>query len=252
MEHQVFEKDYRVHVFDCGPDGRLNLCSLLNFFQDIASDHAVMLGFGREELLKQNHFWVLSRMYAEFNSWPAWGASVKVRTWPDGTDKLFAVRNFQAWSPGNVLVANATSSWLILDQTTRKIQRPDALLSRFRHELANGNHPVRLAAKVSSAGSPCRISESFRIAVSDLDINLHTNNVNYIKWVSDTYEPGFVLKNCPSSVEINYLSESVFGQEVFIKSSVCHDDSCEFTHSVLRKEDNRELCNVRIRWTEVI
>jgi acyl-ACP thioesterase len=28
-------------------------------------------------------------------------------------------------------------------------------------------------------------SAVFRVKVSDLDVNLHTNNVNYLRWVSD-------------------------------------------------------------------
>ena len=46
---------------------RLNLYSLFNYLQDIASDHAVKLGFGRDDLMRENRFWVLSRMYAEID-----------------------------------------------------------------------------------------------------------------------------------------------------------------------------------------
>ena len=65
MEFLKFEKEYTVHVYETGPDGKLNLYSLFDYLQDIASDHAVKLGFGRDDLMKQNHFWVLSRIYAE-------------------------------------------------------------------------------------------------------------------------------------------------------------------------------------------
>jgi hypothetical protein len=47
MESLQFEKEYRVHVYETGPNGKLNLYSLFNYLQDIASDHAVKLGFGR-------------------------------------------------------------------------------------------------------------------------------------------------------------------------------------------------------------
>jgi hypothetical protein len=65
MDRLTFDKNYNVHVYETGPDGRLNLLSLFNYFQDIASDHAELLGFGRDDLMKDNRFWVLSRMYAE-------------------------------------------------------------------------------------------------------------------------------------------------------------------------------------------
>lgn len=49
MEKPKLEKEYQVHVYETGPDGRLNLYSLFDYFQDIASDHAVQLGFGRDD-----------------------------------------------------------------------------------------------------------------------------------------------------------------------------------------------------------
>ena len=71
MDSLQFEKDYRIHVYETGPDGKLNLYSLFNYLQDIASDHAIKLGFGRNDLMKDNRFWVLSRVYAVINTWPS-------------------------------------------------------------------------------------------------------------------------------------------------------------------------------------
>ena len=99
MESLRFEKEYRVHVYETGPDGRLNLYSLFNYLQDIASDHAVKLGFGRDDLMRDNRFWVLSRMYAEISEWPKWEDNIIVKTWPAGTDKLFALRNYEVTFP---------------------------------------------------------------------------------------------------------------------------------------------------------
>ena len=62
-------------------------------------------------------------------------------------------------------------------------------------------------------------SRLYRIKVSDLDVNLHTNNVRYLTWVSDCYDLDFVMKNFPRSAEINYLAESQFDEEIVIKTS---------------------------------
>ena len=65
------QKEYNIHVYETNPDSKLNLATLFNYLQDLASDHAEVLGFGRDDLLKDNHFWALSRMYAEITEWPA-------------------------------------------------------------------------------------------------------------------------------------------------------------------------------------
>jgi medium-chain acyl-[acyl-carrier-protein] hydrolase len=246
-----FEKEYKVHVYETGPDGNLNLYSLFNYMQDIAADHAVKLGFGRDDLMRDNRFWVLSRMYAVISEWPLWGEKIVIKTWPNGTDKLFALRNYEINYPDGRHIASASSSWLILDHTTKKVQRPDSILTQFNPNQHSGNSPIRYALKLGPASDNGHISSLFRIKSSDLDVNLHTNNVRYLKWVCDTYDPDFIMKNVPQSVEINYLAESVYDQEIMIRSSVEKGDGIFYNHSIVRINDIKELCRIRIDWKEI-
>jgi medium-chain acyl-[acyl-carrier-protein] hydrolase len=251
MELMQFEKKYTVHVYETGPDGRLSLHSLFNYLQDIASDHAIRLGFGRDALLRENRFWVLSRIYAVINKLPEWEDSIVLKTWPNGTDKLFALRNFEVCTSDGSHLASATSSWLILDRTTKKVQRPDAILAKFYSDLHPGQSPLRYASKLEPSGDDGSEQQLYRIKVSDLDVNLHTNNVRYLTWVSDCYNLEFMMQNIPRSAEINYLAESQFDEEVMIKTSSEMMDGSVFNHSITRRTDNRELCRIRIEWKAI-
>jgi medium-chain acyl-[acyl-carrier-protein] hydrolase len=250
MESLHFEKEYRIHVYETGPDGKLSLYSLFNYMQDIASDHALILGFGRDDLMRDNRFWVLSRMYSEITIWPSWEESVIVTTWPNGTDKLFALRNYEVRYPDGRHIASGSSSWLILDRTTKRVQRPDSILSQYYPDLIPRESPVRYAVKLDQAGDEGKSSPRFRIKVSDLDVNLHTNNVRYLKWVCDTYSLEHMMCNVVQSAEINYLAESVYDEEIMIKTSSCNNKSGEHIHSVYRTTDSKELCRIRLSWDE--
>lgn len=250
MELLQFEKEYLVHVYETGPDGKLNLCTLSDYMQDIASDHAIKLGFGRDDLMKDNRFWVLSRMYTEINHWPLWGETVLLRTWPNGTDKLFALRNYDVEYPDGRHIASGSSSWLILDQSTKKIQRPDSILSRFYSDPIPNDSPVRYGSKIEPSAEEGELSPIFKVKISDLDVNFHTNNVRYLNWVYDTYSLDFIMKNSPQSTEINYLSEAVFDDEIIIRSSRTTENGLFFNHSVFRNNDKKELCRIRIGWKE--
>jgi len=249
MEFQ-FKKVYKVHVYEIGPDGKLNLYSLFNYLQDIASDHAVKLGFGRDDLMNDNRFWVLYRIYTVINEWPMWEDSIVVKTWPNGTDKLFALRNYDVSYPDGRHIASATSSWLILDRTTKKILRPDSILAQFNHKLHSKVSPTRNPSKLKPAGIDGLISPEHLIKIKDLDVNLHTNNVSYLKWVYDTYNLDFVMKNSPQSAEINYLSESHYNEEIMIKTTVEKDTIASHNHSIFRVGDSKELCRIKIGWKE--
>jgi acyl-ACP thioesterase len=248
MELLQFEKEYRIHVYETGPDGKLNLYSLFNYMQDIASDHAIKLGFGRDDLMRDNRFWVLSRIYAIIDRWPLWEDTIILKTWPNGTDKLFALRNYEVKYPDGRHIASGTSSWLILDRSTKKVQRPDSILSQYNPNLHTENSSLRYASKIDPSPENGRISSSFRIKVSDLDVNLHTNNVMYLKWAGDIYDLDFIMNNDPQSAEINYLAESRFDEEILIRSSSDNENSAFHDHSIFRTSDSKELCRIRIEW----
>jgi acyl-ACP thioesterase len=250
MDFRKFEKEYKVHVYEMGPNGQLNLYSLFDYMQDIASDHAVLLGFGRDDLMKNNNIWVLSRIYAEITRLPQWEERITVRTWPKGTDKLFALRDFEVHSADGRHIASATSSWLVVDRSTKRIQRPDNLLLKYKNGTEIPDALLRNALKIDPAGNKGKKSPEFQVRTSDLDINLHTNNVRYLMWVTDYYDLDFLMNKLPSSVEINYLSESVIGDHIFIRVSE-DEKGNSFDHSVIRMHDNKELCRIRIVWKDI-
>jgi acyl-ACP thioesterase len=251
MELLHFEKEYKIPFYDSGPDGKLRLYSLLNYLLDIASEHAVRLKFGRDDLMRGNRFWILSRIVADIYLWPEWEETIVVRTWPRGTDKLFAIRDYEVFYPDGRHIASGSSSWLVVDRTTKKIQRPDEMLTRFNSEVSVKNSLGRNAEKVAPSSENGQESEHFKIKVSDLDDNLHTNSASYIKWVTDTYDQDYVLNHNPVSMEVNYLAESVFGEEVFVRSE-SENNITPFNHSVIRSADNKELCRMRIDWKDCI
>jgi len=244
----MFEKEYSVHVYETSPDGRLALYSLFNYLQDIASDHAVRLGFGREDLMRQNRIWVLSRIYAVISQWPVWKDLLLVRTWHRGVDKLFALRDYEVFFSDGRPVAAATSSWVIIDQTSRRIQRPDSTLSPQDSGYRPTSALPRNALKLEPAAEEGRISSPYQVRLSDLDINLHTNNTKYLQWVMDSYEMDFTIKHVPCSAEINYLAESRLQDEIVIRTFTDGTNENLFSHSILRRTDGVELCRVRIEW----
>lgn len=252
MGLQQLEKDYGVHVYEMGPDGLVTLHSLFNYMQDIASEHARILGYGRDDLMKSNHFWVLSRIYARFSEWPVWRESITVKTWPSGVDQIFAMRNYELRDKDGRLFGSGTSSWLIIDRITKKIQRPDEFLQNYSRDNQAIASPLRNPVKLMQASENGVISPAFRVKINDLDINLHTNNVNYLKWVTDTYDLNFVMNHRPCSAEINYLAEAIFDDEIIVRTSGDKKESRYLNHSIIRIADQKELCRVRIEWEQMI
>ena len=62
----ISEEKIQVRYSDIDFDKSLKPFSLLNFFQDIASDNAERLGFGYSKIYPQNLMWVLLKYRIEF------------------------------------------------------------------------------------------------------------------------------------------------------------------------------------------
>lgn len=248
MESIRYEKEYKITVDEIGADGSLNPHSLFNYLQDIASEHAVKLRFGKDDLMKENRFWVLSRIAANIEIWPVWEESIIIRTWPRGTDKLFAIRDFRVNYPDGRNIASVTSSWLVVDRTTRRIQRPDSLLTRFNSDLLAESSLGRNAGKLEPVASEGTQSSPFKVRISDLDLNLHANNVAYIRWITDSYNLDFRMTHIPVSIEVNYMAESKWDEELTVNTYNDKNQLSVYNHSVIRTLDNAELCRIRIEW----
>ena len=246
MNRLKMERRYRLHTYETDTHGNMSVTALFNYLQDIASAHAASLHFGKEDLEKNNMFWVLSRIYAKMDHMPGWDSEVIITTWPRGVEGIFALRDYEIRSINGKRIGGATSAWLMVDRTNKRPRRPDEHLVSLGEELPPERSLGRNPEKISPLEETTYTSLPFSVKYSDLDINMHVNNVRYIQWALDAYPLEFRMKNEMESVEVNYISESLPGDEVFIEIFNQEDDC--FIHSVKRQNDKRELCRVRVKW----
>ncbi len=246
----IFERKYPVNVFDTDITGRLSPGALFSYFQDMSGRHASHLGFGREHLMTNGSFWVLSRMTVKIERMPLTWDEVTIRTWPRGTDGIYALRDLEMYDAEGNKLAGASSSWVIVDFTTRKVQRPDRALS-----FLNAQFPEQMALDANAGKIPPMPAGDHKVTrlktkLDDIDVNLHVNNARYIHWVMNCYESQFIMTHTPGTIEVNYLSEGHRDDIVNIITEAGDDRSTVFIHSVVRESDTTELCRLRIYWRE--
>ncbi len=246
MSKLVFEKKFRIHTYETDTNKNLSLPSLFNFLQDIAASHASELHFGKDDLDKKNRIWVLSRIFTCLEEYPSSGDEIIIRTWPKGIDRIFALRNFEILNADGKRIGGAASNWIILNKDTKRPVRPDYLLSLLKGDIPGSSPVDRGPVKIPVLESGGYESPVFQVRYSDLDVNMHVNNVKYLQWALDAYPLEFRMRNRVKSLEVNYLSESFPGDS--IKIMVKETDSGKFDHSVLRIDDSKELCRVRAEW----
>ena len=226
---------FTVSSFDLDPRSEARLTSLAAFFQEMAYQHASRLGFGYHDLMKEQTFWVLSRMKIRILRYPAWDEEILVETWPCGLDGLFAMRDFRITSDKQEVLGMATTSWLVVDGRTRRPVRPSEALEKYRE-----GQDSPFAEKLQKIDLPPNMVPTglHRIVYSDLDVVGHVNNVKYMEWCIDAAgQPA--LERRIGRFEINFMHESHFGEEISITASAARSKEIYFLGR--RTGDDREI-----------
>ena len=239
-----WEEDFRILSFHMDPKSKAHLTSICNFLQEGAGAHAEHAGFGFEEMIKRNQVWVLSRLKVVIDSYPIWRDSVKLKTWSRGREGIFYVRDFQIDDEDKKTIIKATSSWAALNIKTRRPEVVDGLeeglLSNKKHKAIDEN-----LGKLPRLSSPVLLRKR-HIEFTDIDLVYHVNNVKYIEIIINSFPKEILLRKKVNMLEINYLGETKYGEEVLIYSDQIEEST--YLISVVRQSDDKEVCRAKLNW----
>lgn len=199
----------------------LRYYSFMNLAQEIANDHACSLKFGYDELIDHNNIWVLSRVHIKYIKPPKWRDTVSIETWHKGKNGLFWTRDFKLSYPNGEVGILATSSWLIINTQTRRIERNTIFdnSSEALDSTCNEDAIAQPCEKISNPSDGLNFYREYKVQYSDIDFNLHANNAKYIEWVIDTLPAEILQRKKIKELKINYITEARFGDNIEIYAS---------------------------------
>ncbi|HUX22133.1 MAG TPA: acyl-ACP thioesterase domain-containing protein [Spirochaetia bacterium] len=254
----VFTASYPIHTYEADANGRAPFAAIFRFLQDIAAQHAVKIGYGLDDLKENAHMWVLSRFLYRAHRIPRWQEVLEIETWPSGTQRLFALRDWIIRNSSGEEVAIATSSWVVVDiekRTPVRIERVAERLEMIVDRHLFDRSPTKLPTYDLSG-----LSLSTTATFADMDLNAHVNSTRYVEWMFNTLPDRFLeAGNVLREIEINFNGESRAGDELGIftergptPTHHLEPESVEFHHSVIKKIDGSIVCRARSLWNRVL
>lgn len=207
---EKYSAEYIIPCYDADLNKRLKPAAFLNMAQEAANHHADYLGVGYDTLNDTQQAWVMSRMRVIFERLPLWREKVRLESWHKGAAGFMFLRDFiLSDTEGNPLV-KATTSWLVIDMTTRRLARRGA----FADFAADSSKCIaesvieEPAAKVvvPEGFSPIK-SATHTASYADLDMNRHVNNVMYVVWAMDLVDLHTTDTAPLKELEINFNTE---------------------------------------------
>ena len=185
--NEFFEKEFylRTSDFDCRME--LAPAAVFDLFQDVAGEHARVLGIGRDVMLASNLIWVIVKQRYRILKTPKQFDRVRVRTWPLPPRRSIFQREYRITAEDGTPLVIGSSEWVVIHAERRRLMPVGdvyPLKDGFLEEHSFEDGFPRLT-DFSGEGEGRTLVPQF----SELDMNGHVNNIKYANYIMDTLNP---------------------------------------------------------------
>lgn len=232
-------KGYDVDLFQ-----RATIPAMVFKMHESAMQQVLKLGVSAKELVEQNLGWVLVQQYFEFFRQPDLGEKIKIQTNPTGKERVFTFRDFKMTDEKGEVLAQASSSWLLMDIQARKmVMRYPKNIEDMLNQTNSFEKLPRPPALKFKIENP-NFQRTYNVGFHDLDFNSHLSNFFYFRWMLDTLPNQFLKENQLKSLNMRFKEECYMDDEV--KILIQKIDEKTFLHVMMKNE--KVLAEAKSQW----
>ena len=239
----IFIEKNKVKGYDVDKNQRMHIPAMIQMLHEAAMQHVLHLKVSAKELAAHNLGWILHQQYLEIFEQPKLGEVVEVKTHPSGKEKVFTYRDFQMRNEDGKILAQASSTWLLMNTAARSMGvYPDFISEMLEpsNEIPHLPRAPRLRVKLQNP----KWQKTYQIGFHDLDFNGHLSNFYYFKWMIDTMSSDFLQNNTLTSFRLKFKEECHLDEVVEV--NVQEEGEGAFLHVILR--DGKVLAEGRTVW----
>ena len=192
---------------------------ILSILEETAGSHSSSIGYGLNDIPETHVSWAILNWKVEVLKRPKYFDNVTVKTWAREKNKIFCYRDFEVYDENNNLLIIATSKWIFLDTEKNSIMKiEDSFYNKYNPE----EKSVFNTLDIPKLKEPENSIQTFKYSVkrSDIDINGHMHNTNYL---------GLVYEALPEDVYKNNIFNNF---EILYKKEIKLNDNVKFLYSV--------------------
>ncbi|MDO9264201.1 MAG: thioesterase, partial [Desulfosalsimonadaceae bacterium] len=163
----IHENQITVRYAETGVNGNLKPVNILNYFQDIASDHSAEMGVSAMDLLPRGLAWVIFQYQIDIFHYPLWKDRLRMRTWRFPYKNLYELRRYEIFDDRDNLLISSKSSWVLTSTLSKK---PVRLSKHLPSEMIDGlQQPIVDDFATVPEISRTDATRSFNARMHDLD-----------------------------------------------------------------------------------
>lgn len=197
------EQDFYVGFRDVDYNNNVKIKAILSYLEDAAGIHSNIAGYGLLDIEKNKKTWVLTNWKVEILKRPRYSENLKVKTWSNGTEKIYALRDFYIYNEKNEIVVKASSKWVLIDIEKMSIAKlTDEVMNAYTTE------PDKVFnERIEKLKEPDKYVDSVEVKITKdmMDVNGHVHNINYIDFITQII-PEKVMQEA-KTIEVLYKKE---------------------------------------------
>lgn len=170
---------------ETGPDNRIKITNLLDYYQDVCTFQSEDLGIGTRYLRERGIGWVASSWQVIVNRYPELDEKIRVGTAPYEFKAAMGMRNFRMETMDGEVLSVANSIWSMINiESKMLIRAPKELMETYALEekLDMDYAPRKITDPTELTALP-----PVTVQYHHLDSNGHVNNAQYVAVAEDLF-----------------------------------------------------------------
>ena len=231
----VTDRNYNIHYYEVDIHKRALMTSIINYLGDMAMYQSEILGVGIDHLKENDLAWVLYKWDITMNTYPLLNETIKVQTSAYSFRRFYAFRKHEIIDEKGNIIGHANSVWILINLGRR---RPVRILEGMYEAYGiddSKNEPIEI--EDIQAISQVDSEKSFQVRYSDIDTNMHVNNVKYVAWALETVPKGIVLNYELKNIKVTYEKETRYGETIKVSTEVIREENqITCRHKIINEE----------------
>ncbi len=207
----MYKMKSRIRYSECGPDNKLKLPAIINYFQDCTTENSEDIGAGYTYLKEKKRAWILNTWHIIINRRPEVGEAVEVCTWATGFKGIFGPRDFRMQTPEGEVLAYAQTLWVYINTENGKPTKPtEEEIAMYEVE---PSIEMEVASRKVAIPTEMEFVDSVPVCKYHIDTNQHVNNSQYVQIAYEVIREDYRV----AEVRVEYKKAAVFGDVFFVK-----------------------------------
>lgn len=244
-----FTKKYEIHYYEVDYKLNCKLSSIINFICDVGTQQSESIGGGMEYCTNNNCAWVFYKYDIKMNRYPKFGETISLTTTAVGFKKFYGLRKYVIKDEQDEVIGEALALFFLIDIEKRRPMR----IQKEQYDFygVDGDVDYDISMDKLERIEEEQYHEQFNIRYSDIDSNMHVNNVKYVEWAMEAVPLDVIKDYKLVRIKVTFEKETTYGEKVSSSATVKNiDDNNLKSYHKIKNLEGTELTLLEAQWVK--